>query len=147
MTQHNDEPADDDYKVGYRKPPKHSQFQPGQSGNPKGRPKGSRNFKSDVLDTLKTPIPVTQDGKKRKVSTQKAALMRLREKALSGDHRALDRLLELARLYNDEEMARTDTSRSPDDEAILEAYATRIRSSLSNDLEQTDPTGDDPDAP
>ena len=35
--------SDDDDPVGYKTPPKNTQFQPGQSGNPKGRPKGTKN--------------------------------------------------------------------------------------------------------
>ena len=64
----------DDYDVGYGKPPVHSRFKPGQSGNSKGRPKGVRNFKTDVQATLKAPVKVTRGGKPRNVSTQAAML-------------------------------------------------------------------------
>lgn len=78
-----------DYEVGYCRPPKHTRWKPGQSGNPgKGRPKGTRNFKTDLTAVLKQPVQVTRDGAKRKVSTQEAMLLRLREKALNGDARA-----------------------------------------------------------
>ncbi len=89
-----------DYEVGYGKPPKEGRFKKGQSGNPKGRPKGHRNFKTDLLDTLKAPVQLKDKGRPRTVSTQQAALLRLREKALGGDARALDRLIDLARLHN-----------------------------------------------
>ena len=56
------ENADQEYEVGHRKPPKHTQFKRGQSGNPKGRPKESRNFSTDLKDTLKEPVRVTRDG-------------------------------------------------------------------------------------
>ena len=42
----------DDEKVGYRRPPKKSRFKPGQSGNPKGRPKGTKNLKRDLIEEL-----------------------------------------------------------------------------------------------
>ena len=115
-----------DHDVGFRKPPRHSQFKKGQSGNPKGRPRGSRNFSTDLKETLEEPIRVTHHGKAKTVSTQLAALMRLREKALGGDVRALDRLLELARLYNDDEMAEAATRLSATDTEILEAHDAKV---------------------
>ena len=48
-----------DHDAGYGKPPRHSRFKKGQSGNPKGRPRGSRNFSTDVKATLEEPIRVT----------------------------------------------------------------------------------------
>ena len=45
-----------DQDAGYGKPPRHSRFKKGQSGNPKGRPKGGRNFSTDVKATLEEPI-------------------------------------------------------------------------------------------
>ncbi len=127
-----------DDEVGYRKPPKHTQFQKGQSGNPKGRPKGRRNFKTDLKATLEEPVRVTEKGKTKTVSTQHAALLRLREKALGGDVRALDRVIELARTYNDEDMAAAaEAALAPSDQTILDGYVERERR-----RDQTPPTSE-----
>ena len=116
----------DDDEVGYGKTPKATRFKKGQSGNPKGRPKGSRNFKTDVKATLEAPVQLKEKGRVKTVSTQRAALLRLREKALSGNDRALDRLLELARTYNDENLAEATAGElAPSDQAILDDYLRR----------------------
>jgi Family of unknown function (DUF5681) len=69
-----------DYEVGYRKPPKHSRFKPGQSANPAGRKKGVANFKTDLEGTLQLPVQLSEAGKTKLVSTQQAALSRLKQK-------------------------------------------------------------------
>ncbi len=120
-------PADrgsgEDYTVGYGKPPVHSRFRAGQCGNPAGRRKGVHNLMTDVKRTLQAPIKVKENGRTRKRSTQEGALMVLREKALKGDTRALDRLFALAMRFNNEA---TDTGGfqplAADDQAILDAY-------------------------
>lgn len=112
-----------DYVVGYCRPPLHSRFQPGRSGNPAGRRKGVRNLMTDVKRTLGTPVKVKEGGRTRTKSTQEGALMVLREKALRGDARALDRLLELAfRFNNDAAEIGPAQALSADDQAILAAY-------------------------
>ena len=116
-----------EYEVGYRRPPKTTRFKPGQSGNPKGRPAKARNFKSDVKKTLETPIRLVKDGKPQTVSTQEGLLLRLREKALKGDARSLDLLLELAQAYNAEELATAaDDVLGASDQEILENYLERV---------------------
>lgn len=112
--------------VGYGKPPRHGQFRPGQSGNPRGRPKGVRNLRTDVKRTLKLPVRVNEAGRSRKISTQQGMLMMLREKALKGDARALDRLTELASRFNNEPAVEMAEAVSADDEAILAAYRAEI---------------------
>lgn len=116
-----------DDEVGYGKPPKQTQFKPGRSGNPRGRPKGIRNFKTDVKATLKAPIKVNKDGKARTVSAQEAALLRLMEMALKGNPRLLVQLLALAEKHNDEEVT-TDSAKSlsAEDAQILEVYRARL---------------------
>src|SRR5947208_2668520 len=118
------------YTVGYGKPPTHSQFRPGRSGNPAGRRKGVRNLATDVKRTLMVPVKVKKDGRTRKISTQEGALMRLREKALQGDARALDRLLELASRFNNDagEIGLTQEL-AADDQAILDSYRAEIAAS------------------
>jgi hypothetical protein len=81
--------------VGYGKPPTHSQFKKGQPGNPKGRPRGKRNMASLVSDVLAQKVTITANGKRKRVSSETALLLRLREKALGGDLRALQILLSL----------------------------------------------------
>jgi Family of unknown function (DUF5681) len=115
------------YEVGYRKPPKHSQFRPGHSGNPRGRRKGLRNLVTDVKSTLGTPVKVKEGGRTRTRSTQEGVLMVLREKALRGDARALDRFVELAvRFNNDAAEVGSAQALAADDQAILSAYEAEI---------------------
>jgi hypothetical protein len=116
-----DRPSNDGYEIGYGRPPQHSRFNPGVSGNPTGKRKGTRNLSSDVKRALLVPVKLNDHGKSRNVSTQEAALMRLREKALKGDSRSLDRLLELARLFNND-AANSAPRSSSEDEKILAAY-------------------------
>ena len=137
----------DDFKVGYKKPPQHSRFKPGMSGNPRGRQRGVRNLGSDVKRTLKAPVVLSEDGKTRRVSTQEAALKRLREKALKGDARALDRLLSLALIYNNEALAEAMNEVLPaEDQAILDAYASELlsRPSIASAKKQGDSKDDGP---
>lgn len=115
-----------DDEVGYKKPPKHTRFRKGQSGNPAGRTKGTRNFKTDVRKQLNEPVTVREGGSVRTVSSQQAGLMKLRAKALAGDQRALDRLLGLAERYSIEEEADdAEAALSGEDEAIIERFIER----------------------
>jgi hypothetical protein len=118
-----------DYEVGYRKPPKHSRFKPGQSANPAGRKKGVPNFKTDVENTLHLPVQLSEAGKTKRVSTQQAALSRLKQKALGGDGRALDRALKLASKQSDEaESSETAGPMDAVDHAILTAFVEEVLS-------------------
>ena len=63
--------SDDEYEVGYGKPPKSGQFKPGQSGNKKGRPKGRKNFETEFLEELYEKVPIKENGKETKVSKQR----------------------------------------------------------------------------
>ena len=116
-----------DYEVGYARPPTHTRFRAGQSGNPAGRRKGVRNLVTDVKRTLATPVKVKEGGRTRTKSTQEVALMVLREKALRGDGRSLDRFLEHAvRSNNDAAEIGPAQALAPDDQAILAAFKAEI---------------------
>jgi Family of unknown function (DUF5681) len=125
-----DDTSDDAFAVGYKNPPQHSRFQPGRSGNPRGRQKGVRNFGSDVKRTLEVPVRLNEQGRARRVSTQEAALLRLREKALKGDARSIVQILELAKIFNNSTAVESvgDKALAAEDQAILDAYAEEVRS-------------------
>lgn len=117
--------------VGYKRPPVTAQFKKGASGNPKGRPKGARNFKTDLKETLARPVQVTEAGRSRSITTQRAGLERLREKALRGDDRALERLLQLAERHAEEETAAAAEGTIANHEVeILADYTARIREAV-----------------
>lgn len=133
-----------DYEVGHGRPPKHAQFKPGRSGNPRGRPKGSRNFSTDLKATLNERVYVTKGGRRKAVSTQAATLMRLREKALSGDPRALDRYIDLARIYNDAEISDAAAGLGKTDAEILEGFEERLRRRTEKPQEPEELANDQP---
>jgi hypothetical protein len=117
------------YAVGYGRPPKHSQFKLGERRNPTGRPKGARNLGTDVKDALRKLVTIVENGRRRKVTTQQAAIMKLLEKAImKGDARALQTTLEMAGVHNNEPAPPdADHPLSAEDEAILAAHEVRIR--------------------
>jgi len=92
-------PPGDEYEVGYGKPPKATRFRPGQSGNPNGRPKGKKNVGTILEETLYQPVPITENGKARKVPAIEALFKTTMMNAMKGDHRAADRLLKQVALF------------------------------------------------
>jgi hypothetical protein len=76
------------YEVGYKKPPEHSQFKGGQSGNPKGRPKKSQTTKGIFENLARQKVAVTIDGKPKRVSMLEAAATMQFSKAIKGDPKA-----------------------------------------------------------
>lgn len=112
-----------DDAVGYGKPPKSGQFKKGQSGNPKGRPKGSLDYQTYVKAMLATQVTITEGGKRKRVSALQATLMRLNEKSLKGDMRAIEKVLSLARdMAAELEAQRQERSMSATDTEIFDRF-------------------------
>lgn len=62
------------YEVGRGKPPVHTRFQAGASGNPKGRPKGMRNASTVILEAMRQKIAVNEGGRRRQITKLQAAV-------------------------------------------------------------------------
>jgi hypothetical protein len=88
-----------DYPVGYGKPPRHSQFKKGQSGNPKGRAKGTRNLPSLIMSVLNERVTITENGTRRKITKLEAMTKQLANKGASGDPKATQLLIRMLQLY------------------------------------------------
>ncbi len=81
--------ADLGYDVGYKKPPIHSRFPPGQSGNPKGRPKGAKGFTTLLGKAMQETVVLQKNGKPYKASKLEVAILQLANKAAQGDPKAM----------------------------------------------------------
>ena len=111
-----------DYEVGYGKPPRHSRFRKGQSGNPRGRPPGAKNLKTLLNDALNEPVIVTENGGRRKLTKREAIIKQVVNQSTKGDWPAIKVLLGLVREIED----RTDpashetSSFTAADETVIE---------------------------
>jgi Family of unknown function (DUF5681) len=112
--------------IGYKKPPRHTRFRPGVSGNPKGRPKRPRNFKEDLAKELARIVMVVENGTRRKLSTQRALIRRLVALGLEGDRVASQSLLSFAsELDNIPERVDCGPVIDPATEALIDAEVER----------------------
>lgn len=120
-----------DYSVGYGKPPEHTKFQPGQSGNPKGRPKGSLNLATVVNRALNEKVAVIENGRRRWISKLDAAVTQLVNRAVKGDARAMQQLLSLAPLVG-AEPEKASTVLDEQDAVVLAGLLKRFGSGSSD---------------
>jgi hypothetical protein len=70
-------------------PPKDTRFTKGKSGNPAGRPKGSRNIRTLIMEAARNQVSVTIAGARRRISAAQATALQLALKAARGDQRAI----------------------------------------------------------
>ena len=83
--------------VGYGRPPVNRQFKPGQSGNPRGRPKGSKNLATMFVKALNEKIKVrAKDGRTRMLTTQELMVKVMVKKAVAGDPKAFATVVQFA---------------------------------------------------
>lgn len=80
--------SENDYEIGYGKPPKHARFQPGQSGNPKGRPKKTKDLEKLLDAELNRPLRVAENGQTKTVTVREAFVKSVINAALKGERDA-----------------------------------------------------------
>jgi hypothetical protein len=117
-----------DYEVGYGRPPRHTRFQKGQCGNPKGRPGGAKNLSTLLSEALNELVMVAENGGRRKISKRQAISKQLVNQSLKGDWRAakllFDILQEIERRSEPEPSA---SSFSAADEQVIAQLKARLR--------------------
>ena len=109
-------------QVGYKHPPREHQFQPGQSGNPAGRPKGQRSLQADLRKELASLTSFRDGDRLIEISKQEVLIKKLVASAMDGDPRAVATVLSMGlRISNDDE--REVPEDAPEDREIRQIFA------------------------
>jgi hypothetical protein len=132
----------DDYEVGFGKPPKANQFRQGSSGNPAGRPKGSKTVATIFHEVTRELIHVTQNGRDRTVTKLEAIMLQLTSKALSGDLKAMKEILQWNSVF--EESASKEAVDYPDREKDAKAMQRIVNRILQRNQGQPTENADQP---
>lgn len=114
---------DIEYDVGFKKPPIETQFKKGQSGNPKGRPKNSKNLRTSLEIELQSKITVTENGKATQISKVEALAKTMVNKALQGNLPAMLALLKFDQ--SEIEIPEKSQEFSQTDKELIESYFRR----------------------
>ncbi|MBO6946414.1 MAG: hypothetical protein JJ855_00430 [Rhodospirillales bacterium] len=115
------------YDIGYGKPPESGKFKPGQSGNPKGRPKSAKNLKTELEEELLERISIKEQGKVLKVSKQRAMLKALTARAMQGDPRAATVIVNMVSRFLDVDVLSDEVEDLTEgDKAILERFEKKV---------------------
>jgi hypothetical protein len=90
-------------RVGYGNPPRHTRFKPGQSGNPAGRPRASRNLRTELIEELGEEVNLREGDRTVRLTRQRAIVKKLIAAAMDGDIRAITTVANLhGRILGDE---------------------------------------------
>ena len=115
-------------EVGYGRPPAEHQFKPGQSGNPRGRPKGRKSEATILHELLNRVITVRETGRARKMTVLEAILLRFTEDALQGNTKTATFLFN--RYEHQSPDAKDDASLTEDDRDVLDSFIQRFEARL-----------------
>src|SRR6516162_3778337 len=126
-----------DHEIGYGKPPQGCGFKKGQSGNPRGRPPGSKNLTTLLNDVLNETVTITENGRRRKITKREAVIKQLVNKSASAEARSLKILLDL--MLNLEARARSSAASTtpavgPDDEEVLAQLKERLEGAIRDEM-------------
>lgn len=121
-------PVDRDYQVGYGRPPRQHQFKPGQSGNPKGRPKGARSEKDIINGLLSRKISIQERGLTRQITVMEGTYRAITQNALKGDLKAASFLVN-RRAQLDTDVTASPAGMSEDDRAVFDTYVQQVLNS------------------
>ena len=118
------------YEVGYGKPPRATRFGKGASGNPKGRPKGSKNLSTLFQRVATARIQVTENGRTRTITRLEAVLHQFANSALKGNHRAMKEFFQLQRI-SELDQVREESATVPHerDEMVMKSILRRMQQS------------------
>lgn len=124
------------YPVGYRKPPVRTRFKKGESGNPKGRPKGSLNLATVLIRTLREHVVVNEGGHRKTVTKLEAAVKQLANKAASGDLGALRQLFSVMDTVEQrsQEAATPMTSLDAADQEVVQKMLERFEDNFKGEM-------------
>lgn len=130
--------------VGYGSPPKSKQFKKGQSGNKRGRPKGSRNLPNVVESAFNEQVIVNENGRRKTVTKLEAVFKQLINKAAAGDARATQQVMTVLKTLDEpSESASSTTVREEADRQVVRQIIARIRRADLADAEAAAPVGAD----
>lgn len=119
-----------DGQVGYGKPPEHTRFKKGKSGNPRGRPRGSLNMVTVLERTLRDKVVINENGVRKTVTKLEAAVKQLVNKAASGDLAAMRQLSALAGAAEVESAAtQKESSMTEADQKIIDRFLEGLQKS------------------
>lgn len=119
----------DTYEVGFAKPPQRTQFRKGASGNPKGRPKGSKSMANILTKIGRERVNVTINGRTRSITKYEAYIMQLINRAANGDLKAGRDLMTALRLFPESpELMEVPSVPTERDEMVLKNLLDRLRS-------------------
>ena len=116
---------EDDEEVGYGKPPRAHRFKPGQSGNPSGRPKGTKNEETIMRELLGQKVSISHRGKIKRITLHEALYRRVLDDGLKGSLKSIAFLL-ARHAHTVADPSGTDQS-NPDDQAIIEAFISKLK--------------------
>lgn len=120
--------TNDEYnEVGYGRPPQHSRFKKGKSGNPQGRPRGTSSFKADLAAELQEKLAITENGRERRITKQRAFIKTLTAAAIKKDIRAVNALLACMRVFGVGFEEQTTESTDVEDLDFIENYVREAR--------------------